>query len=547
MQRAAVLVGVSKSGDLPTLQAVAEGVQCMADWCEGQGIRGDRLRIITDQGGGKVSAAMVRDAIDVFVQQTNLDQLIVYFSGHGIYNRGDLWLLSDAPRFANEAVNVEGSIQLARYCGIDHVVFFADACRVAADSIQATGVTGTEVFPNDPVDGKERAVDVFFACARGKPALEVKDPTVAASQYSALYTEVLKKCLEGDPQSVVEASDDEPDFGFVRPWPLCDELQRAVPLRLAKKLGKQTTANQIPTARISSRSAWLSRLSRPGIKAFVPAETLAGDAREHGIERITGANILVETWLSKTSPWRANSDVRWNSKIATGVSVIGAELSSVYAGARSVSMNGGAAEISGIDAPEMALVACSHGRGTLVPILPGMVTELVFESGELARVVHQPGSQLPEKEIARWEHLGGTRRRINDAAEAGVFLLSPKNQDFIRDLLKKEGLMDPSVALHAAYALHAAGARSFIPALSEKLVSSLGFDPMDLRMLAQDYLGKINPADVGNWPFLSQAWPLLRAFRIELPQRLRAIESYLAPSVWTSFNSEGLHLLRRLI
>ena len=195
----------------------------------------------------------------------------------------------------------------------------------------------------------------------------------------------------------------------------------------------------------------------------------------------------------------------------------------------------------------MALVACSHGRGTLVPILPGMVTELVFESGELAKVVHQPGSQLPEKQIAQWEHLGVMRKQINDAAEAGVFLLSPKNQNFIRDLLKKEGLIDPSVALHAAYALHAAGARSLIAELSAKLISSLGFDPMDLRMLAQDYRGKINPASVGDWPLLSQAWPLLRAFRINLPPHLQKLQAHLAPSVWTSFNAEGIRLLRPLI
>jgi hypothetical protein len=176
-----------------------------------------------------------------------------------------------------------------------------------------------------------------------------------------------------------------------------------------------------------------------------------------------------------------------------------------------------------------------------------MVTELVFESGELAKVVHQPGSQLPERQIAQWEHLGAMRKQINDAAEAGVFLLSPKNQKFIRDLLEKEGLMDPSVALHVAYALHAAGARSFIPALSAKLVTTIGFDPMDLRMLAQGYRGKIDPAGVGDWPLLSQAWPVLRAFRIKVPQRLQKLQAHLAPSVWTSFNAEGIRLLRPLI
>src|SRR5690606_4502211 len=96
MQRAAVLVGVSKSGMLPRLHAVSEGVDNMRRWCASQGISERKLCVITDQIG-KVTISMVRDAVDALIAPGNLDQLIVYFSGHGIYNRGDLWLLSDAP------------------------------------------------------------------------------------------------------------------------------------------------------------------------------------------------------------------------------------------------------------------------------------------------------------------------------------------------------------------------------------------------------------------------------------------------------------------
>jgi hypothetical protein len=120
MQRAAVLIGVSKTGNLPELQAVQSGIGGMRSWAATQGIEGDRLVVLTDQAG-KVRAHQIVDAIERLVEPRSLDQLVIYFSGHGVHNRGDYWLLSDAPGKAGEAVNVEGSIQLARYCGVGHV------------------------------------------------------------------------------------------------------------------------------------------------------------------------------------------------------------------------------------------------------------------------------------------------------------------------------------------------------------------------------------------------------------------------------------------
>lgn len=126
MRRAAILIGVSTTEGLPKLQAVESGIVLMTAWATGQGINGDRLVVLTDRNN-VVRAYQVVDAIDKLVQQRNIDQLIVYFSGHGLHNRGDIWLLSGAPKIGSEAVNVEASIQAARSCGISHVVIIADA------------------------------------------------------------------------------------------------------------------------------------------------------------------------------------------------------------------------------------------------------------------------------------------------------------------------------------------------------------------------------------------------------------------------------------
>ena len=77
-----------------------------------------------------------------------IEQLIVFFSGHGI-NTGILeqWLLSRAPDDPGAAVDVKASEFSARFCGVGHAAFISDARRTAADSIQAQRVTGPASFP----------------------------------------------------------------------------------------------------------------------------------------------------------------------------------------------------------------------------------------------------------------------------------------------------------------------------------------------------------------------------------------------------------------
>ena len=95
------------------------------------------------------------------------DQLIVYFAGHGVnIGYAERWLLSDAPGDPNAAVNVAGSAEVAHRSSIGHVVFISDACRTAAEGLQAQGVTGSIIFPNTASGGPEKQVDQFWATRR---------------------------------------------------------------------------------------------------------------------------------------------------------------------------------------------------------------------------------------------------------------------------------------------------------------------------------------------------------------------------------------------
>jgi hypothetical protein len=45
----------------------------------------------------------------------------------------EFWLLSDVPTDTDAAVNVDGSVRLARYCGIPDALFVSDCCCSPAD------------------------------------------------------------------------------------------------------------------------------------------------------------------------------------------------------------------------------------------------------------------------------------------------------------------------------------------------------------------------------------------------------------------------------
>jgi hypothetical protein len=117
--RAAVLVGVARTGGLPELQGVPRAVAAMEAWALGQGMSRDDVLTVVDSDGGSVTSAAVFSAVQDLVSRGTLDQLVLYFAGHGINNaQNELWLLSGAPENPNEAVNVSASAVLARRCGV---------------------------------------------------------------------------------------------------------------------------------------------------------------------------------------------------------------------------------------------------------------------------------------------------------------------------------------------------------------------------------------------------------------------------------------------
>lgn len=569
-----MLIGVSKTGGLPELQAVQVGIDHMRAWAATQGISGDRLVMLSDQTN-KVRAHQIVDAIEKLVEPRTLEQLVIYFSGHGIHSNGDYWLLSDAPNKTAEAVNVEGSIQLARYCGVGHVVLMSDACRTAADGIQAQGITGTGIFPNDPADGMERAVDVFFSCARGKPSLEVRNVAESAGAFSALYTEVLSECLTGQHPTVLErVKEGSLEVGLVRPWKLRDELLAKVPPRLKSKLGKTPTVNQTPDARITSREAWVSRipvaqLPRMSRGPQAPASSIstAFDAADHllstaltgdlrrfssligdtqsGLE--SGAALLRTATVSLSSAFGPT-----HYETGCGFKVRGARVRAVHSlGAMHEILDedhGSLVRMTPQHGAVSVLLELHDGCGALVPAIPEFLGELIFEDGELVHVAFEPSdlSSRWNDYAARQNELRALRGAIAAAAGLGVFRLTGDNALRLARGMQIAKSIDPSMALYAAYAYHDLGRRDRIREMQSFLRGDLGVTFFDIALLAADdslWNAHRDGTVLPPVPLLSQGWPLLSAFRAPVSNALLALQRHLRPSLWTLFDPTGTQAL----
>lgn len=572
MERAVVLIGVSKIRGLPELSAVGEGIRQMKRWAESQGIGGDYLIVLCDEISGEVRAHQVSDAIAELVGRGTVGQLIVYFAGHGIHNRGERWLLSRAPISTGEAVNVEGSIQLARYCGIPHVVLISDACRTAPDGIQATQVTGTEIFPNDVTCDFEQKVDVFFACSRGNAAYEIRNVTESAERYGAIYSEALVECLRGMHGGIIEPETDETSrTGVIRADRLHEQLKCLVPARLEKRFGPLNQLNQIPDARIVSRKEWLSKvplqLRMRGHGASLSPRPSPADVIEKMISGTVTSERVQKYLLPPPLPWSVEMssfrscfqrrlmerDTPFKIQ-GCSFEVLGEELRSVAVpSTATATMHPSklAATIKTDEPVVNVLLRFSSGAVTVLPTIAGLQTRLVFEPGHptgagtslLVDVSYQlVGGRDAGCEKA-WDFgLDDLRSAISAAANDGQLRLNESVLDALTDYVCTPSNEDIGLALYCAYCCHEAQRSDLIRRLAGMVEIRFGARLFDLNLLgwggAPSVPLRITHGSPG-LPLLSQGWALLPAFRTCIPEALLSLERYLLPSLWTLFEARA--------
>lgn len=558
----------------------------MEVWAQQQKI--DRVEVVTDEGGEEVSVHRLKQAIKKLTQDGTVSQLLIYFAGHGI-NIGfsEYWLLSDAIGDPDEAVNVKGSEALARYGRVPHVLFFSDACRTAAEGVHAQAVSGSEIFRNEPGDGRSRWVDLFYATLLGKPAHEIKDSAVSAARYEALYTESLIEILSGDEPQALEPEDESTTV--VRPWGLKAHVEERMLDRLAAK-GLDLEIVQPPDAVITSQPvAWVARFAgatrrrstRGGPGPAAPASTRGGRratapridtlrrASSAGLEQLLSGvpshrsrgrggrpEALESTRLSAVVERDSRSFGPTHFETGCGFKLRGARLAHALAVRSTVETLGDM--LVRVSPPRAGgddlLLTLSDGRGVLLPVLPGFLGALTFEGGELAHVVYEPSEGPAPENLERWEQfrhrreeLALLRALIAESARHGVFRLEGERAFELAERIRVAKGIDPTMALYAAYAYHELHRAEVLAEMAQLLEEDLGFQLFDVALLDGRLRDRRRQRAHPVLPLLTQGWALLNAYGARLPQKLEPLRGHLLPSLWTLYAPAGAQLLENTI
>lgn len=573
----------------------------MEAWAKAQEI--GHVKVLTDEHGGSVQMADVKKAIRDLNDLGTVERLIVFFAGHGVnVNRGERWLLSGAPSDPQEAVNVPGSADLARYGGIPYVAMISDACRTAAATIQAQSLTGSEIFPNEENADAELPVDQFFACRLGRPSVEIADPSATTKAYRAIYTEALLTALEGhDPRSTDSR-------GYVRPRPLKGFLQDEMARRLSHLAPSKVV--QLPDAHISSDdSAWLSRVDasrrRPARPTSVPPDSSARrihlelshpglSAPDNVLEDLLDTVLHEDNtdgFASRVHQGRESDEPREVdiaaevAKAATpfgptrtrtncGFKVRGAHVTGVD-GATAVEVRQTSERFvhvhtanpdrwaASLEAPRRGgsvLLVLDDKIGVVLPAIPEFIASVTVADGEIAEVTYEPAAATP-----RWRDFAFEADRVRSlravaaaSSREGTFALEGEHALAAARDMQYSKSIDPALAVYAAYAYADRGRRDLVEHMWIRMVKDLGGALFDVALLlprgraegGRPYGRHRDPAEttLGIGPLLAQGWALLRASRLEASPLLRELQRTLLPgSLWSAFDRRGIERIREAL
>lgn len=596
MLRAGLFIGVDRTGGLPRLKDAASGAARMHAWALSQGLAdGTEARLLTDANGGKVTSDAVYDAVQALIGGAGVDQLVIYFAGHGVnINRGEQWLLSDAPVRTSAAVDVSNSAKLARYSGVSHVVFLSDACRVAPDSIQAQNVRGIDIFPNDDASDRARPVDEFYACRLGRTAAEVKDAAAAAGAFRALYTGALLEVLAGQQPALLAPGEAGDLARYVWPVPLQNWLEAELPRRI-RALALSTPVIQDPDAVLSAEGRWLARFdpSAPLPPPLVPAAGPAADPRSRDAVRTRGGPISrgpaptaagltrrvmqdaldgrVDRVTSVLGAAAGTSEVREvvamvdevrtafgpdHHETGCGIKVRGADVTRVVLPDEYVERTGvpdvADFRIGLANGPRTALVHFASGDGALVPVFRGFLTQLTVREGELVDVAFEPSST--DGRYGEWQAQADRLRTLRAAAAAatreGRFRLDGAGALKLAQQMQYSKALDPSLAVYAAYAYDGLQERDRLRSMLGYLEGDLERVPFDVMLLAGALRGRAIDRGVPVVPFvplLAQGWAQLQAHRVRLPPRADGLDRRLRDSPWALYDAEGVAVIEDIL
>jgi hypothetical protein len=578
--RGAVVIGVDKCVDLPVLSAAGDGAKAIARWLMGQGFE---VKLITDGGGRKiVRVSDVFEAVEDFVNRGTLEQLVVYFSGHGfLKDNAEHWMLSRAPANPNEAASLTESVEYAKDSGIPNVIFISDACRSTPASLQAERVHPSIIFPNTQ-GGQSRAdVDKFLASLPGKPAYELPVGE-SINRFQGIFTAAFLKAFQSPDESMVLKLSDG---------------RRVVPNRklknyLTREVQKMAQARSITLSQtpdcdvVSADEVFIGAVAEDanvGQNMLVAEATIFDVAQAElvrsGVSLLPGGSTtLIRGVDSEPSP-RARLEAGFNSARdavvesfkatdpesnsapeKTGFAITGAQVAEVVTHPESSSAIVKRGAVSIIEVDPGARPACSvairfeDGTGTVLAAIAGFAGSIAVSPPGVSNVSYDPvrsdwryGDFANER-----ERLAQLRATVATSARFGVFRFEGKRKDReqqaanLADRIRVLKGYDPTLGLYAAYAYSEADLDDQIQSVRSYMRGDLNVDLFDVAMLAKALMDRDSGLDHNVAPFcpmLSQGWSLLRVKSVRLPEVVALARDQLLPALWTTFNQDGMDML----
>jgi hypothetical protein len=580
--RGAVIVGVDRTGGgLPMLRGAAADAEKVEEWLSSEGFE---TVLLTDtkagvRGGGRVMRTDIDDTVNHFVERGVLQQLVIYFAGHGLNNfNTEIWLLSGAPSASNEAINLARNIELARDCGIRNVVFVSDACRSNPPPGPFRRVEGGAIFPNlRGPPGPRGRVDRLLPTAPNAAAFEVDEPIDEIVQRSGIFTKELL-AAHGFPasqtpqiaslESLVRV-DDSVGAG-VRVIDLARlgaHLEERVPVAAAERLiawpqQPECIVETPPLEKHLGRALFPD----PQIDADsnLPLETNRAGGRRGGstlgFSEDSPANNLRATLqlrLGQSTAIIKRADRSENLNFRTGVQLTGER--AVWVGSSGLTAERleehpdfhriylRADQSAGTVAIELA-----GGTGAIIAAFEGYIASLKIVGGRVTNVSYIPshldGRWLNEPE--QWQQLAGLRAAVSAQVKHGVFRLSGEDPMSFADRIRTLKAIDPTLGIYAAYAYQQAGELEGIHSVAKYMREDLrGFLPFDVALLgsAPGTGAPFHDPIAPFCPMLMQGWPLLRNRFETLPGNLERLQKYLVPALWTTIDPDGMKIIRNEI
>jgi hypothetical protein len=572
--RAAVVIGVNKTGNLPVLRAAVSGAKSVATWLTAEGFE---VVVLVD-AEKPVTADAIRRAVTAFVNRGTLEQLIVYFSGHGVaFSSSEFWLLTGAPDDLNEAVSVTECIERANRSGIANVILIADACRTSPD-FDTSLLHGTVIFPRGGfIPGLALPdVDRFFATRPGSPSYEL---TVAANSHG-IYTSTFLDAFQRPESGMAQKINGK---NVITNRKLKPFLLKEVPRRLN---AAGVLEAQYPDTKIESpEDVYIGRaLAQASAAASAPQGVTIVDIANHQFN-LSGVGTLGSLrGISPEALAQATTDSGFR---AAQQSLLEAKHPESFESETGFAVNGTivrAAWTTGEAAPEVisrgdirtrqpslvriprrnsrpetVALLFEDGSGTVVAALPGFIGTLTVDRRGVMSVTY-----APSRNSSRWGEYGDAGRRIEElralvatAAQFGAFSIEGDRASRtvtagrLADQIRVLKGIDPTLGIYAAYAYADANLIEQARSVESFMRGDLDTDLFDVALVSDVLSGRRIEGPLNSvvpfCPMLTQGWQLLRVKDVILSENVQRARNYLQPALWTTFGPRGMEFIEQAI